>query len=139
MATPLDGPNPGSAPMIVPKKQPTIANMSVVGEKAMLEGFTPFPPEFAQRYRAKGYWLDQPLATYFHDRFVEFGERLTAKVRDQEARLPVGYVLDFATFQPTLVQKALGCMKNLPTIMTCTLAAVRHFLLLTCALLIDIV
>jgi len=42
----------------------------------MLEGFTPFPPEFAARYRAEGYWLDQPLGAYFHDRFVEYGDRL---------------------------------------------------------------
>ncbi len=42
----------------------------------MLEGFTPFPREFADRYRAKGYWLDQPLGAYFRDRFVEYGDRL---------------------------------------------------------------
>jgi 2,3-dihydroxybenzoate-AMP ligase len=27
----------------------------------MLEGFVPFPPDFAARYRAKGYWRDVPL------------------------------------------------------------------------------
>jgi 2,3-dihydroxybenzoate-AMP ligase len=27
----------------------------------MLEGVTPFPPEFAARYREKGYWQDRPL------------------------------------------------------------------------------
>lgn len=27
----------------------------------VMEGVTPFPPEFAARYRAKGYWKDQPL------------------------------------------------------------------------------
>ncbi len=42
----------------------------------MLEGFTPFPPEFAGRYRAEGYWLDRPLGAYFHDRFAEYGDRL---------------------------------------------------------------
>ena len=42
----------------------------------MLEGFTPFPPEFAERYRAEGYWLDRPLGAYFHDRFAEYGDRL---------------------------------------------------------------
>ena len=39
---------------------------------------------------------------------VDFGERLTDKVRDLESNLPLGYVLDFATFQPDLVEKAVG-------------------------------
>ena len=39
---------------------------------------------------------------------VAFGERLTDKVQDLESRLPLGYVLDFATFQPELVEKAVG-------------------------------
>ncbi len=42
----------------------------------MLDGFTPFPPAFATRYRDKGYWLDRPLGAYFHDRFTEFADRL---------------------------------------------------------------
>ena len=28
----------------------------------MLDGFVPFPPEFARRYREQGYWRDRPLA-----------------------------------------------------------------------------
>jgi multidrug efflux pump subunit AcrB len=39
---------------------------------------------------------------------VDFGERLTGKVNDLESQLPLGYVLDFATFQPDLVEKAVG-------------------------------
>lgn len=35
----------------------------------MLEGFTPVPPEFAARYRAKGYWLDRPMGRYFREVF----------------------------------------------------------------------
>ncbi len=35
----------------------------------MLEGFTPIPPDFAARYRAKGYWLDRPMGEYFRDVF----------------------------------------------------------------------
>jgi 2,3-dihydroxybenzoate-AMP ligase len=31
----------------------------------MLEGVVPFPPEFAARYRAKGYWRDRSLAEEF--------------------------------------------------------------------------
>jgi 2,3-dihydroxybenzoate-AMP ligase len=31
----------------------------------MLDGFVPFPPEFAQRYRERGYWQDKTLAQEF--------------------------------------------------------------------------
>jgi 2,3-dihydroxybenzoate-AMP ligase len=42
----------------------------------LLEGFTPVPPEFATLYRAKGYWLDRPMGTYFRDLFVKGGDRV---------------------------------------------------------------
>ncbi len=42
----------------------------------MLEGVVPFPPEFAQRYRAKGYWRDRSLAQEFDDVFKRFGPRV---------------------------------------------------------------
>ncbi|MBN9408721.1 MAG: AMP-binding protein [Burkholderiales bacterium] len=41
----------------------------------MLEGFVPFPPEFAARYRAAGYWQDRPLADEFAEVFARFAER----------------------------------------------------------------
>jgi 2,3-dihydroxybenzoate-AMP ligase len=41
----------------------------------MLEGFVPFPPEFAQRYREKGYWQDRTLAQEFADVFAKFADR----------------------------------------------------------------
>src|SRR5579872_4002320 len=31
----------------------------------MLEGVVPFPPEFARRYRERGYWADKSLAEEF--------------------------------------------------------------------------
>ena len=44
---------------------------------------------------------------------VEFGQRLKAKVADLESRLPIGYVLEFATFQPDLVEGAVnGALSN---------------------------
>jgi 2,3-dihydroxybenzoate---[aryl-carrier protein] ligase len=49
----------------------------------MLEGFTPIPPDFAARYRAKGYWLDRPMGEYFRDIFAAGGER-TAVVAGAE-------------------------------------------------------
>src|SRR5437762_1290160 len=41
----------------------------------MLPGVVPFPPEFAQRYRDKGYWLDKPLREEFAPIFAKYAER----------------------------------------------------------------
>ncbi|UCD81468.1 MAG: efflux RND transporter permease subunit, partial [Desulfobacterales bacterium] len=41
---------------------------------------------------------------------VEFGERLQKEVTEIEQSLPWGYVLDFATYQPELIQKAVSGM-----------------------------
>jgi 2,3-dihydroxybenzoate-AMP ligase len=41
----------------------------------MLPGVVPFPPELAQRYRAKGYWRDKSLAEEFSIAFQQFAER----------------------------------------------------------------
>ena len=42
----------------------------------MLEGVVPFPPEFASRYRHKGYWRDKSLAQEFADVFRTFADRI---------------------------------------------------------------
>ena len=45
----------------------------------MLEGVVPFPPDFAARYRAKGYWQDRPLREQFRDNvFGRYGNRVAA-------------------------------------------------------------
>ncbi|WP_394790687.1 (2,3-dihydroxybenzoyl)adenylate synthase [Rhodoferax sp.] len=41
----------------------------------MLDGFVPFPEDFAQRYRAQGYWRDQSLAQEFAAVFDKFADR----------------------------------------------------------------
>ena len=41
-----------------------------------LEGVVPFPPEFARRYRAKGYWQDKSLAQEFAAIFKKYGPRV---------------------------------------------------------------
>src|ERR1051325_6488526 len=41
----------------------------------MLPGVVPFPPEFAQRYRARGYWQDKSLAEEFSVVFQHFQDR----------------------------------------------------------------
>jgi 2,3-dihydroxybenzoate-AMP ligase len=42
----------------------------------MLAGVVRFPPEFAARYRAKGYWLDRSLAGVFTEVFGKFAGRI---------------------------------------------------------------
>ena len=42
----------------------------------MVPGFVPFPPEFAARYRAKGYWEDRTLARVWEDCCRQYGSRV---------------------------------------------------------------
>ena len=49
----------------------------------MLDGFTPVPPEFARRYRDKGYWLDKPLGLYFKERFARHPTRVAIVAGDE--------------------------------------------------------
>src|SRR6266849_938841 len=49
----------------------------------MLEGVVKFPPEFAARYRAKGYWEDRSLAETFADVFAKYTHRVAIIDRDQ--------------------------------------------------------
>ncbi|HTN69920.1 MAG TPA: AMP-binding protein [Methylomirabilota bacterium] len=42
----------------------------------MLDGVVRFPPEFAARYRAKGYWEDRSLAQTFADIFSNYTDRI---------------------------------------------------------------
>ena len=68
---------------------------------------------------------------------VDFGERLTEKVQDLESRLPVGYVLDFATFQPDLVEAAVGgAMSNVYQTLVIVLVVVVAFLGLRTGLIV---
>ncbi|HVA12177.1 MAG TPA: AMP-binding protein [Stellaceae bacterium] len=50
----------------------------------MLEGVVPFPPEFAARYRAKGYWRDKSLRDEFAAVFKQFGPRVCIIDRDRQ-------------------------------------------------------
>jgi multidrug efflux pump subunit AcrB len=60
---------------------------------------------------------------------VEFGERLTSKVRELEGELPIGYVLDFATFQPDLVVAAVdGALSSVYQTLAIVLVVVMLFL-----------
>jgi 2,3-dihydroxybenzoate-AMP ligase len=49
----------------------------------MLEGVVPFPPEFAQRYRERGYWIDKSLAEEFKDVFRKYSDRVAVIDRER--------------------------------------------------------
>src|ERR1043165_386960 len=42
----------------------------------MLPGFVPFPPEFAERYRVKGYWEDKTIASVWEECCRRFAKRI---------------------------------------------------------------
>jgi 2,3-dihydroxybenzoate-AMP ligase len=49
----------------------------------VLEGVVPFPPEFARRYREKGYWLDKTLAQEYRIAFEKYEKRVALLDRDR--------------------------------------------------------
>ena len=49
----------------------------------MLDGVVRFPPEFAARYRAKGYWEDRSLAETFAEIFARHCDRVAIIDRDR--------------------------------------------------------
>ncbi len=50
----------------------------------MLPGVVPFPPDFAARYRAKGYWQDKSLRDEFDVVFKKYGPRICVIDRDRQ-------------------------------------------------------
>lgn len=50
----------------------------------MLEGVTPFPPEFARRYREKGYWQDRSIAAEFDVVFKQYANRIALVDGDRQ-------------------------------------------------------
>jgi 2,3-dihydroxybenzoate-AMP ligase len=52
----------------------------------LLEGVVPFPPEFAARYRARGYWRDRALRDEFRDHvFTPFADRIAVIDGERQA------------------------------------------------------
>src|SRR3954470_24714836 len=51
----------------------------------MLPGVVPFPPEFAARYRAKGYWKDQTIASAWEQYCRLYGHRVAVIDGDVQA------------------------------------------------------
>src|ERR1051325_3909292 len=56
----------------------------------MLDGVIRFPPEFAARYRAKGYWEDRSIADTFAASFANYRDRIA--VIDGDRQLTYGDV-----------------------------------------------
>lgn len=48
-----------------------------------MKGVTPFPPEFAAKYRAKGYWRDQPLRDVFRRWCDASADRIAVRNADK--------------------------------------------------------
>ena len=68
---------------------------------------------------------------------VEFGERLTRKIRQIEQTLPVGYAFDYATYQPPLIQAAVSsAVTNLLQTLVIVLVVVVLFLGLRTGLIV---
>jgi 2,3-dihydroxybenzoate-AMP ligase len=49
----------------------------------MLEGVVSFPPEYARRYRERGYWVDKSLAEEFEVVFASYGDRVALIDRER--------------------------------------------------------
>jgi 2,3-dihydroxybenzoate-AMP ligase len=49
----------------------------------VLDGVVPFPPEFAKRYREKGYWIDKSLAQEYRIAFDKYEKRVAVLDRDR--------------------------------------------------------
>jgi multidrug efflux pump subunit AcrB len=68
---------------------------------------------------------------------VEFGERLTRKMRQAEQTLPIGYALEYATYQPPLIEIAVnGAVTNLLQTLVIVLVVVVLFLGLRTGLIV---
>ena len=48
-----------------------------------LPGVTPFPSEFAARYRARGYWEDIPVGSFYADVFASHNDRMALVSGDE--------------------------------------------------------
>ncbi len=61
----------------------------------MLEGVTPFPPEFAARYRERGYWEDRPLRDVFAELCRKYDDEVA--IIDGDDRVTYGQLDERAT------------------------------------------
>src|SRR3990167_305180 len=67
---------PSSRPTVSSRARSSSLTAASRARPEMLDGVVPFPPEFAQRYRARGYWQDKSLAQEFDAVFKRFSSRV---------------------------------------------------------------
>ncbi|HEU4923208.1 MAG TPA: AMP-binding protein [Burkholderiales bacterium] len=94
-----------------------------------LPGVVPFPPEFAQRYRDKGYWQDKSLAEEFAVCFHRYKERLFLIDGDRQFTYAE---LDAATENVALNLLELGLKpldRVVPTLSNCAEFVLLYFAL----------
>jgi 2,3-dihydroxybenzoate-AMP ligase len=84
----------------------------------MLDGVVKYPPEFAQKYREKGYWEDRSIASHFGEWFSEYADRtaiidgervVTYKELDERSTRVALNLLDFG-FMP--LDRVVVCLPN---------------------------
>ncbi|HJS78330.1 MAG TPA: AMP-binding protein, partial [Burkholderiales bacterium] len=95
----------------------------------LLPGVVPFPPEFAQRYRDKGYWQDKSLAEEFAVCFHKYRDQLF--LIDGERQYTYAE-LDEATDNLALNLLELGLKpldRVVPTLPNCAEFVLLHFAL----------
>lgn len=46
------------------------------GAMVLLDGVTPYPPDFIEHYQAAGYWQNQSMGAYFDELYVHFARRI---------------------------------------------------------------
>jgi len=94
------------------------------------------PPQFPAFYN------DRPaiilsVSTVEGTNNIAFGKQLTALLDDIEQDLPIGYLLDYATFQPDLIEAAVkGAVSNVYQTLAIVLAVVVVFLGLRTGLIV---
>ena len=83
-----------------------------------LAGVVPFPPDFARRYREKGYWRDVSLRDEFAPVFAKFGPRVAIIDRDRQLtyaeidRLSTNLALNLLALGLKPLDRAVLCLPN---------------------------
>jgi multidrug efflux pump subunit AcrB len=86
------------------------------------------PPRFPSFYNDKPAII-LSVSTIEGTNNIAFGNRLTALLHEIEQSLPIGYVLDYATFQPDLIEEAVaGAVSNVYQTLAIVLTVVMIFL-----------
>lgn len=75
-----------------------------------MDGFTPWPPEFAERYRKAGYWIDRTIPEVMDESFTKYQSR-TALIASKGRRYTYKELGDLVT-RLALHFKAVGLKEN---------------------------